>query len=176
MAKRKTDVATILALRRQGLTVKEVAAHLEVCYQTIYLYLNNQGRLRQYETTRRWQEEHPQGARDYRRQHSAFTKDRKMVYGITRRPRPETCELCRRNSRRLHYHHWNDEEIEVGLWLCTACHRLAEVVDKGAIEDVDKYLELKAAAATDLDREKELAQGMKTLRRVERLAAKLGVL
>ena len=51
------------------------------------------------------------------------------------------CELCGKTVR-LNYHHWDDTQINKGLWLCARCHVLAEVVDH--MHDAeDKYLSLK---------------------------------
>ena len=59
-----------------------------------------------------------------------------------KRPYPEDgiCELCGKNSRRINWHHWNDEELSEGLYLCRYCHTFAERTDQGV---VTQYLELK---------------------------------
>lgn len=55
-------------------------------------------------------------------------------------PKPDVCPLCGRGHS-LAYHHWSDENLLYGLWLCTLCHQAAEVADKDLLE---KYLGLKA--------------------------------
>lgn len=41
------------------------------------------------------------------------------------------CELCKKNIKETDHfwHHWNDKYPEIGLWLCTKCHRLAESIE-----------------------------------------------
>jgi len=42
------------------------------------------------------------------------------------------CELCgKKPNRKLDYHHWNDEHLERGIWVCYRCHILVEAVDTG---------------------------------------------
>ena len=50
------------------------------------------------------------------------------------------CELCGQ-ERRLFYHHWDNNNLMLGLWLCPHCHILAEQTEKGISSE--KYLELK---------------------------------
>ena len=54
-------------------------------------------------------------------------------------PKDGLCELC--HTRPYHpYHHWDDLNINKGLYLCGICHQIAEGVDKGKHLT---YLELK---------------------------------
>ena len=46
-----------------------------------------------------------------------------------KRPKPEGCEICKRIETRLSYHHWDDDNPSVGLWLCHKHHMLAEALD-----------------------------------------------
>jgi hypothetical protein len=48
---------------------------------------------------------------------------------IDKRGNPYHCALCRRDNVRLHYHHWDNLYPDKGLWLCSYCHRIAEVLD-----------------------------------------------
>ena len=55
------------------------------------------------------------------------------------------CEVCGRslnNKKGNHaYHHWDDEILEAGMYLCCTCHAMAEGIDK----DLDVvYARLKA--------------------------------
>jgi len=50
------------------------------------------------------------------------------------------CELCGYKTEMVDWHHWNDEHLEWGLWLCKICHRHVEFYEHGKI---DKYLQLK---------------------------------
>ena len=49
---------------------------------------------------------------------------------LLKRQYPSSCELCGKKVKLLHYHHWDDEHPEMGIWLCPACHRFAEGFDK----------------------------------------------
>lgn len=51
---------------------------------------------------------------------------------VHKRPRPyNTCEICKRKVGRLSYHHWDNEHLEQGLWVCYLCHHGSEFIDKG---------------------------------------------
>jgi len=58
-----------------------------------------------------------------------------------RRSRPEACELCESASRRLGWHHWDGDNLELGMWLCGRCHPGVHMLDNGLGE---KYFQLKA--------------------------------
>jgi len=64
--------------------------------------------------------------------------------GQTKRQYTGKCEMCGRtyedDRNKFHYHHWNDDVIRYGLWLCARCHWVAEGVDSGL---VPIYLKLK---------------------------------
>jgi len=60
----------------------------------------------------------------------------------TKRPYPENgCELCNRIGR-LHYHHYDDNDLRKGIWVCFLCHKFVERVEK-AEGIVEKYSKLK---------------------------------
>ena len=67
------------------------------------------------------------------------------VYGLHKRGRPTQCEVCEQGNRKLYYHHWDDHDLNKGLWLCFRCHIFAEGIDAGLI---DRYLKLKAELDT----------------------------
>jgi len=62
------------------------------------------------------------------------------LYNIGKRPKPLNCKLCEKKVQRMHWHHWDDEHPEFGLWLCWFCHGSAERIDMNLLE---KYLELR---------------------------------
>jgi len=41
------------------------------------------------------------------------------------------CEMCDRSDRRLVYHHWDDSDYSLGIWICQGCHNAAHVVEAG---------------------------------------------
>jgi len=59
---------------------------------------------------------------------------------VNKRPRPDACELCGDVDTKLNYHHWNEDNPSLGMWLCTPCHFNVEAYEHGKI---DKYLDLK---------------------------------
>ena len=59
---------------------------------------------------------------------------------VNKRPRPESCELCKWGHKILHYHHWDDNNPELGLWLCGRCHTIVGGWEKNIIAE---YLKLK---------------------------------
>lgn len=67
----------------------------------------------------------------------------KILYGAKRPyPNPQRCELCAKENETLEYHHYDDDDLLKGLWLCRHCHRFAEDVDKGLPA---RYIALKSA-------------------------------
>lgn len=91
--------------------------------------------------------------REYRaRNYVSTVIDGKHVFLKTpyKRPKPalSECELCGWTSEALNYHHWDDDDPSVGLWLCYSCHMFAERLDYG---EVEFYYRLKAEAKKDVD-------------------------
>jgi len=70
------------------------------------------------------------------------------TYKVHKRPRPDNCEVCRAfrplGAGLLSWHHWDDEHLDIGLWLCSDCHVIGNGVDKGIEKGLTKkYLEVK---------------------------------
>lgn len=76
------------------------------------------------------------------------------------KPVPLECELCGWVPKVLGYHHWDDDNPSVGLWLCFSCHMFVERLDYG---EAEFYYRLKAEAKKDVDIMKVEAR-MKILR------------
>ncbi len=88
-----------------------------------------------------------------RKKAAAFT--RKHYLGMTvngkskyvkvqgKRAHPKECEMCQKvwaDGFRANYHHWNDADFSLGIWVCNRCHRIAHGVDSGM---ADVYRQLK---------------------------------
>lgn len=56
------------------------------------------------------------------------------------RPEDNKCEVCGLVRKRLEYHHWDDDNLSKGLYLCFGCHIFAERVDKNLVK---QYLKLR---------------------------------
>jgi len=125
-------ISKIFELRENGDTHREIASKLGISRPTVMCYLNPKAKGRRYRTSRK-----------YRRLNHLTT----TINGVSchlrvkKRSRPETCELCHEAHITLYWHHWNDQHPELGLWLCSRCHRFGEGVDYGL--DSGSYLELK---------------------------------
>ena len=72
--------------------------------------------------------------KELERRHRLTTTGHKRLSG-TKRPYPYgiygICELCNKPKQRLDYHHYDDNDLSKGVWLCSFCHRFAEAADKG---------------------------------------------
>ena len=68
-----------------------------------------------------------------------------------RRSKPEKCEVCSKVTRRLLYHHWNNNDLSKGLWVCDQCHRIAEGVEAVSrhVDTMKSYLDMKSIAEQD---------------------------
>ena len=70
-------------------------------------------------------------------------------YPVNKRACPNLCELCERDKLqsgraiKLYWHHWNDDKLEMGLWLCRSCHQFVEILEYKGTTFVAKYMELK---------------------------------
>lgn len=99
--------------------------------------------------------------RDWERKHRLTTSGHRKVLG-KKRPYPvdSVCELCHSSitpkGESLDYHHWDDNNLMKGLWLCRSCHINAEWIDKGSNQQcqwirraegeqyIERYVKLKA--------------------------------
>jgi hypothetical protein len=67
----------------------------------------------------------------YSRKHEICNKFGQMIIGEKRVwPEGDKCELCKKAGH-LGYHHYRDDNLKLGLYLCNQCHQMAEQVDKG---------------------------------------------
>lgn len=81
------------------------------------------------EYARQWRIRNPNYSREYLRRRHLMVGGRHVT--VSKRPRPDRCEVCGREVARLDYHHWDDRHPCLGLWLCHICHKMADSVDKG---------------------------------------------
>lgn len=63
-----------------------------------------------------------------------------------KRPKPKSCELCGRSSE-LVYHHWDNTNLLLGMWVCRACHSIIRHIEDGL---VGMYLKLKDDIAREI--------------------------
>lgn len=102
---------------------------------------SNPERKRKY--LRKWYSRNPNYMRNYMREYMR-TNYISHIRVPKKRQRPESCEVCGRQPKRLAYHHWDDEHPEVGIWVCIFCHIIAETIDSAVLENrVTKYNALK---------------------------------
>lgn len=76
----------------------------------------------------------------WQRKHILQTGGRKIRVLKRDYPEDECCELCGKEGRRLCYHHWDDTNLSLGMWICCRCHQIAHGIEDGYIS---KYIELK---------------------------------
>jgi len=92
---------------------------------------------------RKYYEEHKEERRNYYRRTHLSSGNNKCFSGLNKRPYPEDncCEVCDKFfPKNLKYHHWDDNNPSIGIWVCGQCHNFVELVDKNLVE---KYLKLK---------------------------------
>jgi hypothetical protein len=65
-----------------------------------------------------------------------------IIKGVAKRPMPNDlkCEICNKISKRLSYHHWDNDNCSLGIWVCHACHQGCTFTEKNLDK---KYKELK---------------------------------
>ena len=73
---------------------------------------------------------------EYRRR-TRLTINGKDIGGLSKRPYTKFCEICgsRKGKRgqkiHLAYHHWDDNNLSKGLWVCGPCHSMAHLIEQG---------------------------------------------
>ncbi len=127
------DSERMRQLRKGGMTIAAVAKKLgvstvTVCDHTVPGHL----------------EKRTKASRDFSRRRLLYT-DGGMVKDLSKRPYPDVCELCGvEKLKGLAYHHWDPGNPGLGIWLCNACHRVAEFLDRADWNKVaETYLALK---------------------------------
>jgi len=130
--------ARIPELRAQGKLYREIASELGISAGPVKRVLNPKSYrrklLRQRESPK--SRENRNEVRSRRRVFTVrvtINGKRKGFQVDGRRPKPGRCEFCHEEveGRELGWHHWDDNHLEYGLWLCFKCHYFAEMVEKG---------------------------------------------
>ena len=146
-------VGQIIELRRLGKSIREISSVLEVGVMTVRRYLYPEKREIEIIRTRRrrellgldssWKDRRNLRQRTRRRVSVVFTTigGRHGPFKALKRLRPDSCELCELPKDLLQWHHWDDSNLSLGLWLCVPCHRFAEGMDVRGL--AGKYLRLK---------------------------------
>ena len=68
-------------------------------------------------------------SRDYHRKHKLDTTSG-LITHLNKRPHTLICELCNAEVKHTVYHHWDDSNPELGIWICTLCHFTVERIEK----------------------------------------------
>ncbi len=106
-------------------------------------YMNNwrkENRQKYNATFRRWS-----------RTHILHTNGRNIRILKRNYPEDDCCELCGiRTSRCLRYHHWDDTDLGIGMWICSKCHNFAHGIEDGYLA---RYIELKKRIENELAKE-----------------------
>lgn len=66
------------------------------------------------------------------RQRTRLTTGGKRYIGLSKRPYPLNgkCEICNIELDQYDYHHWDDNNLSLGIWVCKSCDYLAEGIDE----------------------------------------------
>jgi len=78
--------------------------------------------------------------KEWRRMHCidyGRSREKRLITGLNKRlyPKGSKCELCSREcNNKLKYHHWDDTNLNKGIWICHVCHSFAERVDDGVVD------------------------------------------
>lgn len=93
------------------------------------------------EYARRYYRNNKEYLKDYRRKHYICG----IAGRVDKRARPDNiCEVCGGKCGRLNYHHWDDSNPKLGVWVCRRCHSVVGSIDDGDMEVwMKRYLDLK---------------------------------
>ncbi|MBE3586540.1 MAG: hypothetical protein IMW94_10410 [Thermoanaerobacter sp.] len=83
--------------------------------------LKNIEKYRQYQ--RQYDRKRVKQKRELRRK-MVIDYSTKMLWGVRKQPYPlnNECQACGSTHRLLNYHHVDDNNTEIGVWLCCYCH------------------------------------------------------
>lgn len=83
------------------------------------------------------------------RRQTCLGTSKAIFHGLMKRNYPisNCCELCKRKVLRLVYHHWDDLNLNQGMWICGYCHDFCERSDDGFYPI---YLKLKKDIALEM--------------------------
>lgn len=160
------DKTYILDARREGCTYGLIAEVLGVSKDTIRYHASTKRRNEVLKQGRAYKESHREELKGRQKKfyedNPTYRRDRARisrlntgvgtVHGLNKRPYPpnQLCEFCGNISLHLSYHHWDPADLNVGLWLCAKCHRIAEVFDLTGIPSLQfKYSALKKRAKSE---------------------------
>jgi len=129
--------ARIYELRGQGKLYREIMAELGISRTPVRRLLSPEVYLRRREGA-----EPGRKLRRASQVHTTVNGVRRKYEVNGRRPKPSKCEKCGKERKKIGWHHWDDNHLEIGLWLCWPCHIFAERID----EELKGYLELKSWA------------------------------
>jgi len=71
--------------------------------------------------------------KDTRRQTKITSTDsdgKNITIKCQKRRYTNMCEICGRERKLVSYHHWIKETPEIGMWLCSSCHFVANILEK----------------------------------------------
>lgn len=110
------------------------------------------------ERKRKWREGHKEYAYEYyRKYYRECMLNGKRIPGLKKRKWTGYCEVCGRENIQLDYHHWDNNNLSKGLWVCVnPCHLLCELVDKGNLSLAQVYLKLKRCLDKEEQRERRI--------------------
>lgn len=100
---------------------------------------------------KKWRTKNKDYANRYRRNYSRQKElgtNGKRLYGLNKRLYTGSCELCGRANGRLAYHHWDDDNYNLGIWVCLPCHCFVEQAEKGIT--VENYFNLKKKVEAEI--------------------------
>lgn len=91
-----------------------------------------------------------------RRRHTTLGTHGKIYTGLNKRKRPESCEVCDEPTNRLHYHHWDDSDMNKGIWCCARCHWIVEYYEMLSFNRIcnllSNYIKLKHKIEEDFEK------------------------
>jgi len=162
---KKSKYLQVFEMRQQGFSCQEVAEILGIKLRRVYEYYSQARHKEKYLkkqqlANRRYYERHKEEIskrkKIYNKTHSLqrlhtvlgtrINGKSVTIRNIKKRPIPNLCELCQKRKPKA-YHHWDDNNPDIGMWLCNGCHFKVEWFEKGgavAYHHLKKQIELDA--------------------------------
>ncbi len=115
-------------------------------YQKLHKDYYNRNRDKVLEYEKQWQINNKIHTLQYIRNNYLRLNGRAVHCKKRLNPLNNKCELCNKTGKRIYYHHWDDNDLTKGIWVCCKCHRIIESIDdlEFTKKITNKYLNLKA--------------------------------
>ncbi len=145
-----TTIKAVRTLHENGLTRRMISDALDISLSRVGVLISGKSWA---EYQREWRVRNPVRFKEHKYRYKLYSRQN-YLNGVKTPKRVVTnnCEVCGGKAVKLYYHHWDDSNTLLGMWLCYSCHRVAEYVDSDVtLSLADRYKLVKQAITCEFD-------------------------